>query len=97
MTIGEILISINSNNYIAQRTPKEYLGRANSLLFILSGIGYGIGPVVMGYIIVSISFQNAWLIVAALMFGGVLSLYFVRRLEKIVSFEISDNVIDRDN
>lgn len=89
MTIGEILISINSNSYIAQRTPKEYIGRANSLLFSLSGIGHAIGPVVMGYIISSMSFQNAWLMVAALMFGGVLSLYFVKRLMEIVRVENS--------
>ena len=85
MTIGEILISINTNNYIAQRTPKEYMGRTTSMLFLVNGIGYAIGPVVMGNLLALISFQNAWLIVAAIMLCGALSMYFVRCFDKTIN------------
>lgn len=83
MTIGEILITINANHYIAKNTPKQYLGRSNSLLFVVSGTGYAVGPVVMGNIIILTSFKNAWLLVSAFMLCGVVSMYFLRRFEKI--------------
>lgn len=83
MTIGEILITINVNAYIAKATPKVYMGRVNSLLFIVNGVGYAIGPIVMGNIIVFTSFKNAWLLVATLMLGATVSMYFMSRFEKI--------------
>jgi MFS family permease len=82
MTMGEILISINSNNYIAQRTPKEFLGRANSILFLVNGTGYAIGPYVMGVIIMYVSFQNAWFLVAGLMLIGAVAMYMVKKYDK---------------
>lgn len=83
MTIGEILITINANNYIAKSTPKKYMGRANSLLFIMNGVGYAIGPVVMGNILAYTTFKNSWLLVSVLMLGALLSMYFISRFEKI--------------
>lgn len=85
MTTGEIFISINSNNYIAQRTPKTYMGRVNSMFFTVNGIGYAIGPVVMGNLLMFISIQNAWLLVSALMLCGACSMYFVRRFDKTIN------------
>lgn len=92
MTIGEILIMINANNYIAKSTPKKYMGRANSLLFIVNGIGYAIGPVVMGNVIVFTSFKNAWLLVATLILGAAVSMYFISRFEKINVVKNSENI-----
>lgn len=90
MTIGEILISINTNNYIANLTPKKYLGRAISIIFMVNGVGYAIGPAIMGKVIEFTNFTSAWFIVAAIMVGGTVSLYFVKRLEKINTLESLD-------
>lgn len=91
MTIGEILISINTNNYIAIMTPKKYLGRAISILFVVTGAGYAIGPAVIGKIVELTSYTNAWFLIAAIMVGGIVSMYFVRRLEKACVVESLEN------
>lgn len=82
MTIGEILITINTNSYIAQRTPKSHIGRANSLLFIESGIGYAVGPVVIGNALMMISYQIAWLVISALMFCSTIAMNAIKRMDK---------------
>lgn len=79
MTMGEIFISINSNNYIAQRTPKEYMGRVSSILFTVNGMGYAIGPIVMGNLLTFLSIQKAWILVATIMLLGACSMYLVIR------------------
>ena len=77
MTLGEILIAINAISYIATSIPKKYFGRANSLLFIVSGIGYAIGPVIMGYIMALTSFRNAWFIVVLIMLFAIILMYLL--------------------
>ncbi|MBK1812113.1 MFS transporter [Clostridium sp. YIM B02505] len=92
MTIGEILVTINSNNYIAERTPKQYLGRVNSLFFLFMGAGFATGPLVMGSVITFVNFQYAWIMVAALMLFGSLSMYFLKKVEKKERVESKSNV-----
>ncbi len=82
LTIGEILVTINSNNYIAKSTPSKYMGKVSSLLFIVNGMGYAIGPVIMGYVIIFTGFRNAWFIVSAIMLCSVISMYFASHIEK---------------
>lgn len=97
MTIGEILISINSNNYIAKLTPQKYLGRATSILFLVNGLGFAIGPAVMGYLLRFASFTHAWLIVAAIMLVGASSMYLVRRLERVSTIESREDTTSEEN
>ena len=66
LTIGEILTSVNANVFVAARTPKEYFGRANSLISIVNGAGVAVGPVVMGHVLTLLGFEEAWLLVALL-------------------------------
>ena len=67
LTMGQILININTNIYIAEKTPQKFLGRANSLLNIVNGAGVAIGPVIMGTLLMFISYSEAWFLDAALM------------------------------
>ena len=75
MTIGQILININVNIYIAQQVPQAYIGRANSVLSIVNGAGVAVGPVIMGYVLLRISYETAWFIVAGLMLLGSLGMF----------------------
>lgn len=70
LTIGEILVNINSNIYVAQKTPQEYIGRANSLLSLINGAGVAIGPVIMGHVLLILNYGEAWLCIAILMLAG---------------------------
>lgn len=77
LTIGQVLININVNIYIAQQVPQTYIGRANSVLSIVNGAGVAVGPVIMGYVLLKISYETAWIIVAGLMLLGSLGMFIL--------------------
>jgi MFS family permease len=82
MTIGEVLIAINMNHYIAASTPQKLLGRANSLISIVSGVGYAIGPAVMGLILTVVTYKSAWFIVSGITTGATVMMYGLSKIEK---------------
>jgi MFS family permease len=81
MTIGEILMTYNSNSYIALRTPQSHLSRANSLLTIVNGTGLALGPVVMGGMLSMITIPGAWMLVSGLMAVGALVMLAFHRYD----------------
>lgn len=82
MTVGEILITINTSSYVANRTPQMYIGRVNSIMFIVNGIGTAIGPGVMGSVLTAVGFPYVWLVVAAVMLFGALGMVALKRSDK---------------
>ena len=79
LTVGEILISINTSSYVANRTPQMYIGRVNSMMFIVNGFGSAIGPGVMGTVLTVMGFPYVWLVVAAVMLLGALGMALLKR------------------
>lgn len=79
LTMGQILININTNIYIAEKTPQKALGRAISLLNIVNGAGVAIGPIIMGMVLTYINYTEAWLFVAVLMFAGTARMFILNR------------------
>ncbi len=94
MTVGEILVTININSYIAQSTPMSFIGRANSLLTAVNGVGYAIGPVIIGYVLMLLNFQETWLAVSVLMLCGAGLMYFISKAHK-ASAQGSDQAPER--
>lgn len=82
MTVGEILISINTSSYVANRTPQMYIGRVNSMMFIVNGFGSAIGPGVMGAVLTTIGFPYVWLVVAAVMLFGAFGMVLLKRSDR---------------
>ena len=96
MTIGEILIAINMNHYIALSTPKILLGRANSLIFIISGTGYAIGPAIMGIMLKSINYKTAWVIVSGITAFAVVIMYSLSKLDTCENNLAEENIVFKD-
>lgn len=67
ITIGEITVTISSAPFIANHTPASHRGRINSILPIISGFGYTIGPALMGTVLSITSINKAWILIAVVM------------------------------
>ena len=84
MTIGEVLNATNMNCYIAQRTPQQFVGRANSMASIMMQSGSALGPAIMGSVLATIGFPQIWLIVSAVMVVGAFGVFLLRHADKAV-------------
>lgn len=82
LTIGEVLIAINSSAFIANNTPKSHRGRISSFVPMISGTGYALGPVIMGKIIDSKGIFIAWIIVMMASFIGSLGTIMLKKIKK---------------
>ena len=77
MTIGEVLISIDSGAFIANNTPSSHRGRISSLLPLISGAGYALGPMVMGQVINNYSIKIAWTITTISVLIGTIGMFLL--------------------
>jgi len=62
-TIGEILNATNSGVYITNHTPMSHRGRFNAIIPTITGIGYAVGPLLMGKVIKNRDIEFAWIVV----------------------------------
>lgn len=75
-TLGEILLSISVMPFIVNHTPASHRGRMNAVMPTIMGMGYAIGPMMMGKALNYTTVESAWLAIGAatvvtalLMFG----------------------------
>ncbi|MCY6356283.1 MDR family MFS transporter [Clostridium sp. ZS2-4] len=81
-TIGEILDATNKGIYIANHTPMSHRGRMNSILPIISGAGFAVGPRIMGQYIKYRGTRSAWPLIVALALGASILMYVLYLKEK---------------
>lgn len=81
-TAGEIMISTGAGVFIAENSPPTHFARFQSLYDMARSLGRGFGPPVFGFMLLSITYRQAWLVdsVACLVIGA--CLYAVYRFEK---------------
>ncbi len=65
-TAGEVIMSVHNSILLGSRAEEEYRARFQSLYEFTHGAGRMIGPVTMGYFLVSHSYNQGWILVAAL-------------------------------
>jgi len=86
-SIGEILVTTNSNVYIANHTPMSHRGRFNAVIPVIMGAGFALGPLISGDYIKRYGINNIW---PAIFFLGIVAaalmylLYFSEKKRKNV-------------
>lgn len=87
LTIGEVLIAINSSAFIANNTPISHRGRISSVIPLITGMGYAMGPMIMGKIIDSSTIFIGWIVVMLASFIGALGLLILKKLKLEINEE----------
>lgn len=78
-TIGEIIQTTNTGVYIANNTPVSHRGRMNALLPIISGMGFSIGPWLMGKYINNKQAIEAWPLIFVLGIIGSIAMLVINK------------------
>lgn len=60
LTIGEVMISINKSTFIANNTPASHRARISSIVTMITGAGFALGPIVMGGVVGSYGYFVTW-------------------------------------
>ncbi len=76
-TLGEILEAISVMPFIMNHTPSSHRGRMSSVLPIIMGAGFTIGPLVMGYVLEYTSFEFSWRFAAAIVLIATFAMIFL--------------------
>lgn len=79
LTLGEVIIWVNSAAFIANNTPSSHRGRINSIVTMIYGLGTAMGPYIMGIILTNTTINAAWIIISIMV---LLSAIFMRNLKK---------------
>ncbi|GAB6150938.1 MFS transporter [Clostridium novyi A str. BKT29909] len=80
-TVGEIIASTNQGVYIANHTPMSHRGRVNSIIPLIAGTGYAIGPKIMGLYIKNRALNWAWLVIAVCSVVAAVMMYVLYKVE----------------
>lgn len=81
-SMGEILVTTNSNVYIANHTPMSHRGRFNAVIPVIMGAGFALGPLISGDYIRKYGIKNIWPAIFFLSIVAALLMYFLYLSEK---------------
>lgn len=74
-TAGEVIMSVHNSILLGSRAEEQYRARFQSLYEFTHGAGRMIGPVTMGYFLVSHTYNQGWILVAVLCAAASLILF----------------------
>jgi MFS family permease len=78
-TLGEILEAISVMPFIMNHTPSSHRGRMSSVLPVIMGAGFSVGPLVMGYVLEYTSFEFSWRFAASVVLIATFSMFLIER------------------
>ncbi|MCT4597800.1 MAG: MFS transporter [Vallitalea sp.] len=88
-TIGEILEAISVMPFIMNHTPASHRGRMSSVLPFIMGLGFTVGPFVMGFVLEIFSFEIGWKLCGIIVGMASLCMTKISKIEKSSRVEAS--------
>ncbi|WP_027623170.1 MFS transporter [Clostridium lundense] len=88
MTIGEVIVAINTPVVISNNSPASHRGRINGVLPTIYGAGWAVGPIIMGKFSSRYGIEKSWItIFAAILIASM----FMRLLAKVNRGKITNS------
>ncbi len=87
-TLGEILEAISVMPFIMNHTPSSHRGRMSSVLPIIMGAGFSVGPLVMGYVLEYTGFEFSWRFASAIVLIASFAMIFLEKIDRNKSNKI---------
>lgn len=81
-TLGEILEATSVMPFIMNHTPASHRGRMSSVLPLIMGLGFTVGPLVMGMILEVSSFAFAWKVSGLIVGVSTVGMIAINKFEK---------------
>ncbi|MBR6472512.1 MAG: MFS transporter [Firmicutes bacterium] len=81
-TAGEVILSVHNSVLLGSRADAGYRARYQSLYEFTNGGGRMIGPVTMGYFLITHSYNQGWVLVAILCVIAAVILYSAFRMDE---------------
>lgn len=81
-TFGEILVSTNTNVYIAEHSPASHRGRFNSVFPMIRKVGFMVGPAMAGVYTTYFGIRRLWVLTALLAFIGSVCMFLLYKKDR---------------
>lgn len=81
-TWGEIVVTISTMPFIANHTPASHRGRMSSILPMIMGMGYTIGPYIMGLFVEEYSYAVGWQAIGGIMIVSTFGMFLLKIWDK---------------
>ena len=81
-TTAEVFVTLNAGTFVSVHTPASHRGRLTAVTSSISGVGYAVGPLVMGQVAGRFEVHTSWLFVGGTVLVASLSMLWLARWEK---------------
>ena len=82
ITLGEIVIAISTGPFVVNHTPASHRGRMDAVIPLIIGLGYTIGPAIMGIILKVTTIKNGWRFIGLVMLIYTFFTYLLYRYDE---------------
>jgi len=93
LTIAEIVLSVHLNVFILDNVKKDFIGRANTIVFIMRKIGFALGSFITGMVITNFDFNSLWILLTmCALIQGVAYIFIGRKASNRLMLNKKQNI-----
>ncbi len=81
-TLGEIVMAIQTEAFVAGRSPADFRGRITTFEHLVRGTASALGPLAMGYVLAAWGYRKSWLLIAFLVLASAAGMVLLERKDR---------------